>query len=151
MVRSCSYNTSTLVLLMLLIRAQKSVMDLFYLLLAAFKAAPTTLCSSNSEHSPNQTNLTRASAQPTTCTSGTMNSADQIATENDEVWRRIQPLVNQARWCLTQNFDEKSNYNTLFRQSKPDRAPREWRISAALYRIRGKSTYRRQYICCTCP
>ena len=151
MVRFSSYNTSTLVLMMLLIRAQKSVMDLLYLLTAALKAATTTLSSPNSEHSPNQTNLTRASAQPTTCTSRKMNSADQIATDKDDLWRRIQPLVNQARWCLTLNFDEKSNYSTLFRQSKPDCAPREWRISAALYRIRGKSTYRRQYICSTCP
>lgn len=151
MVRFSSYKTGIIVPVLLLSHAQNSVVNLLYLLFAALKTATTKPCSPNSEHGHNQTNLTRASAQPTICTSRTMNSADQIATNKDELWRRIQPLVNQARWCLTLNFDEKSNYNTLFRQSKPDCATREWRISAALHRIRGKSTNRRQYICSTCP
>ena len=151
MVRLSSHNKGTFVSILLLINAQKSVTDLLYLLLDVLKVAPTILYSHNSEHSQNQTNLTRASTQPTTCTSRTMNSADEIATNKNKLWRRIQFLANHARWYLTLNFDEKSNYNTLFRQSNPDCAPRKWRIGATLHRIRGKSTHRRQYLCSTCP
>ena len=151
MVRFSSYNTGTLVSIMLLINAQKSVLDLLYLILNALKAASTMLCLHNFEHRQNQTNLIRVSAQSTTCISRMMNSSDQIATNKNELWRRIQFLANQACWCLKLNFDEKSNYNTFFRQSNPDCAPRKWRIGATLHRIRGKSTHSRQYLCSTCP
>ena len=110
MVRFISHNTGTLVSIMLLINAQKSVMALLYLLLDALKAASTIFCLHNFEYRQNQTNLTRVSAQPTTFISRTMNSTDQIATDKNELWRRIQFLANQARWCLTLNFDEKSNF-----------------------------------------
>ena len=120
MVRFNLYNTGAIVPFLLLSRAHKSVVDLLYLLFVALKTATTKPCSPNFEHGHNQTNLTRATAQPTNFTSRTMNSADQITANIDELCRRIQPLVNQARWCLTLNFDEKLNYNTLFRQSKPD-------------------------------
>ena len=89
MVRFSSYNTGTLVSITLLINAQKSVMALLHLLLDALKAASThTLSATNFEYRQNQTNLTRVSAQPTTCISRTMNSAGQIATDKNELWRK---------------------------------------------------------------
>ena len=150
MVRFNLYNTGAIVPFLLLSRAHKSVVDLLYLLFVALKTATTKPCSPNFEHGHNQTNLTRATAQPTNFTSRTMNSADQITANLDELCRRIQPLFNQARWCLTLNFDEKSNYNSLFRQSNRIALLENGGV-VTLHRIRGKSTNRRQYICSTCP
>ena len=64
------------------------------------------------------------------------------------VWKVARAIKKLRKWqfvsqtvCLDKVYiNEKPNYNTLFGQSEPNRVNRKRRISADIYRIRGKST-----------
>jgi hypothetical protein len=147
MVRSNLINISIISLLVLLVHALKSVVDVLYRIKAFAKQKPFTLGSESKELIQKPTNLTRVATQPTITTYLSSDSTSHLLLIKDDLWLKLEPLVHKARWCLTMNFDEKPNYHTLFRQTDPDSAFRKWRTSAALYRIRGKSTHRWQHLC----